>query len=79
MKERNVYLMKCLKKDSKYLCKQDTAKIIKLEERARQCQRRKNIQKKCVSNEGKNNSVQENNNFTQNEEIHVENVKNYRK
>ena len=38
-----------------------------------------NIQKKCVSNEGKNNNVQENINFTHDEETHVKNVKNYEK
>ena len=59
--------------------KRDVAKIIKLEDRTRQCQRRKNIQKKCASNEGKNNNVQENINFTHNEETHVKNVKNYDK
>ena len=61
------------------MTKRDVAKIIKLEKRARQCQRRKNIQKKFVSNEGKNNSVQENINFTHNEETHVKNLKNYEK
>ena len=51
--------MTCVsRKDNKSLRKRDVAKIIKLQKRARQCQSRKNIQKKCVSNEGKNNSVQ---------------------
>ena len=59
--------------------KGDVTKIIKLEDRTRQCQRRKNIQQKCVSNEGKNNNVQENINFTHNEQTHVKNVKNYDK
>ena len=70
----------CLpKKDKKSLCKQNVAKIIKLQERTRQCQRRKNLQKKYVSNEGNNNNVQENINFTRNEETHVKCVKNYEK
>ena len=59
--------------------KRDVAKIIKLQKRARQCQSRKNVKKKCVSNEGKNNSVQENINFTHNVKTHVKNVKNYEK
>ena len=59
--------------------KRNVAKIIKLQKRARQCQSRKNIQKKCVSNEGKNNSVQENINFTHNGKTHVKNVENYEK
>ena len=41
--------------------------------------RRKNLQKKCVSNEGKNNNVQENINFTHNEETHVKSVTNSEK
>ena len=61
------------------LRKRNTAKIIKLQERTRQCQRRKNLQKKYVSNEGNNNNVQENINFTHNEETHVKSVKNYEK
>ena len=71
---------KQVEKDNKSLRKRDVAKIIKQEDRTRQCQRRKNIQKKCVSNQGKkNNNVQENINFTHNEETHVKNVKNYDK
>ena len=61
------------------MCKRNVAKIIKLQERTRQCQRRKNLQKKYVSNEGNNNNVQENINFTHNEETHVKSVKNYEK
>ena len=62
---------KQVQKDDKSLRKRDVAKII---------QRRKNILKKCVSNEGKkNNNVQENINFTHNEETHVKNMKNYDK
>ena len=45
----------------------------------RQCQRRKDLQKKYVSNEGNNNGVQENINSTHNEETHVKSVKNYEK
>ena len=59
--------------------KQNAAKIIKLQESTRQCQRRKNLQKKYVSKEGNNNNVQENINFTHNEETHVKSVKNYEK
>ena len=59
--------------------KQNVAKIIKLQERTRQCERRKNLQKECVSNEGNNNNVEENINFTHNEETHVKSVKNYEK
>ena len=59
--------------------KRNVAKIIKLQERTRQCQRRKNPQKKYVSNEGNNNNVQENINFTHNEETHVKSVKNCEK
>ena len=61
------------------MCKRNVAKIIKLEDRTRQCQRRKNLQKKCVSNEGKNDNVQENINFTHNEETHVKSVTNSEK
>ena len=67
------------KKDKKCLHKQDTAKIIKLEKGARQCQRRKNMQKICASIKGKNDSVQKINEFTENEDVHVKNIKNYRK
>ena len=41
--------------------------------------RRKNLQKKYVSNEGNNNNVQENINFTHNEETQVKSVKNCEK
>ena len=67
------------KKDKKSLHKRNVAKIIKLQERTRQCERRKNLQKECVSNEGNNNNVKENINFTHNEETHVKSVKNYEK
>ena len=59
--------------------KLNVAKIIKLQERTRQCERRKNLQKECVFNEGNNNNVEENINFIHNEETHVKSVKNYEK
>ena len=37
------------------------------------------MQKMCVSDKGKDNTVKENNNFTQNEEENVKNVKDYKK
>ena len=63
----------------KSLHKRNVAKIITLQERTRQCERRKNLQKECVSNEGNNNNVEENINYTHNEETHVKSVKNYEK
>ena len=67
------------KVDNKKSLHKDIEQKIKLEKRERQCKSRKNIQKKRVSNEGKNNSVQENINFTHNGKTHVKNVKNYEK
>ena len=70
----------CLpKKDKKSLHKQNVAKIIKLQERTRQCEKKKNLQKECVFNEGNNNNVEENINFIHSEETHVKSVKNYEK
>ena len=69
----------CLPKKDKKSLPRNVAKIIKLQERTRQCERRKNLQKECVSNEGNNNNVKENINFTHNEETHVKSVKNYEK
>ena len=59
--------------------KRNVAKIIKLQERTRQCERGKNLQKECVFNEGNNKNVEENINFIHNEETHVKSVKNYEK
>ena len=66
-------------KDKKSLRKRNVAKIIKLQERTRQYEKRKNLQKECVFNEGNNNNVKENINFIHNEETHVKSVKNYEK
>ena len=76
---KNIQKICLSKKDKKSLRKRNVAKIIKLQERTRQCERRKNLQKECVSNEGNNNNVEENINFTHNEETHVKSVKNYDK
>ena len=74
-RRKNIQKICLPKKDKKSLRKQNVAKIIKLQERTRQCERRKNLQKECVSNEGNNNNVEENINFTHNEETHVKSEK----